>query len=133
LEKRGKNLRINHSRPHRENRRNAGLGYVDVLTTPAHVEKQYPVPAHSRASRLYSRPQGKTPNRDSINAKVFGKGGMGFGEGREKLSSEKFSLPSPMLLFPALLQLHLAHRDAEGVGNALAVSGIGLGAVVDVA
>ena len=61
-----------HSHPHRENRRNAGLGYVDVLTTPAHVEKQYPVPAHSRASRLYSRPQGKTPNRDSINAKVFG-------------------------------------------------------------
>src|SRR5699024_10974563 len=30
-------------------------------------------------------------------------------------------------------QLHLAHGDAEGVGNTLAVSGIGLGAVVDVA
>ena len=39
---------------------------------------------------------GKIPNRDSINTKVFGKGGMGFGEGRENFSEEKFSLPSPI-------------------------------------
>ncbi|WP_308771712.1 hypothetical protein, partial [uncultured Bilophila sp.] len=32
---------------------------------------------------------GKMPNRDSINAKVFGKGRMGFGEGREKLFIRK--------------------------------------------
>ena len=37
--------------------------------------------------------QGKAENRDPINTKIFGKGGMGFGEGREKLFLQK-SFPS---------------------------------------
>ena len=32
-----------------------------------------------------------------------------------------------------MLQLHFAHGDAEGVGDTLAVSGISLGAIVNVA
>ena len=61
-----------HSHPHRENRRNAGLGYVDVLTTPAHVEKQYNGSCTFEGFSFILPPTGKTPNRDSINAKVFG-------------------------------------------------------------
>ena len=38
----------------------------------------------------------KTANRDSIKSKVFGKGGMGLGEGRGNLSPERFPLPSPI-------------------------------------
>ena len=40
-------------------------------------------------------------NRDSIKSKVFGKGGMGFGEGREKLFFRKVFPPFPNL--PLLL------------------------------
>ena len=61
-----------HSHPQRENRRNAGLGYVDVLTTPAHVEKQYNGSCTFEGFSFILPPTGKTPNRDSINAKVFG-------------------------------------------------------------
>lgn len=43
-------------------------------------------------------PTGTPGNGDSIKPKVFGKGGMGFGEGRESFSPEKFSLPSPIFL-----------------------------------
>ena len=43
-----------------------------------------------------SSPSGKYGNRDSISAKVFGRGGMGVrGKGGESFSSEKFLLPSP--------------------------------------
>ena len=38
----------------------------------------------------------KLADRDSINTKVFGKGGMGFGEGREKLFFRKVFPPSPL-------------------------------------
>lgn len=39
---------------------------------------------------------GNASSRDSIRPKVLGEGGMGFGEGRETLSSERGSLPSPI-------------------------------------
>ena len=39
----------------------------------------------------------KTANRDSIKSKVFGKGGMGLGEGREKLFFRKVFPPFPNL------------------------------------
>jgi hypothetical protein len=42
----------------------------------------------------------KTLNRDSINTKVFEEERAGVGEGEERLSSESFSSPSPMLLSP---------------------------------
>ena len=43
-----------------------------------------------------SSPSGKYGNRDSISAKVFGRGGMGArGKGGESFSPEKFLLPSP--------------------------------------
>ena len=62
--------------------------------------------------RKENRPRNGTPaarpacppyfsNRDSINTKVFGKGGMGFGEGREKLFFRKVFPPFPNL--PLLL------------------------------
>lgn len=45
-----------------------------------------------------SSPSGKYGNRDSISAKVFGRGGMGArGKGGESFSPEKFLLPSPSL------------------------------------
>ena len=44
---------------------------------------------------------GKIPNRDSINTKVFGKGGMGFGEGREKLFFRKVFPPFPNAFVPS--------------------------------
>ena len=56
----------------------------------------------------------KTANRDSIRSKVFGKGGMGFGEGRESFSSEKFSLPSPMLLSPSYFTTSLRSWGCRG-------------------
>ena len=40
-------------------------------------------------------PTGNPGNGDSIKPKVFGKGGMGFGEGREKLFFRKVSPPFP--------------------------------------
>ena len=43
---------------------------------------------------------GKASNRDSITSKVFGKGGMGFGEGREKLFFRKVFPPFPNIHFP---------------------------------
>ncbi|WP_417023820.1 hypothetical protein, partial [Bilophila wadsworthia] len=63
--------------------------------------------------RKENRPRNGTPaarpacppyfsNRDSINTKVFGKEGMGFGEGREKLFSRKVFPPFPNLHFPSL-------------------------------
>ncbi len=42
---------------------------------------------------------GKTSKRDSIRPKVFEMGEEGFGEGREELSVESSSLPSPIFLF----------------------------------
>ena len=42
-----------------------------------------------------SSPSGKYGNRDSISANVFGRGGMGPGEGGRKLFSRKVSPPSP--------------------------------------
>ena len=48
-----------------------------------------------------SSPSGKYGNRDSISAKVFGRGGKGVrGKGGESFSSEKFLLPSPGLTLP---------------------------------
>ena len=41
-------------------------------------------------------------NRDSIRSKVFGKGGMGFGEGREKLFFRKVFPPFPNPSLPPL-------------------------------
>ena len=37
--------------------------------------------------------------RDSIKSKVLGEEGVGFGEGEENLSSERFSSPSPIASF----------------------------------
>ena len=42
-------------------------------------------------------PTGNPGNGDSIKPKVFGKGGMGFGEGREKLVFRKVFPPFPNL------------------------------------
>jgi hypothetical protein len=42
----------------------------------------------------------KTVNRDSISSKVFGKGWMGFGEGREKLFFRKVFPPFPNASIP---------------------------------
>ena len=41
-------------------------------------------------------------NRDLIKSKVFGKGGMGFGEGREKLFFRKVFPPFPNPSLPPL-------------------------------
>lgn len=43
---------------------------------------------------------GKTAMRDSINTKVFGEEGVGLGEGKETLSEERVSFPSPIHLNP---------------------------------
>ena len=54
-------------------------------------------------SDMYAVPNqflGNAGTRDSISTKVFEEEGVGFGEGEEKLSSESFSSPSPMLLSP---------------------------------
>ena len=70
--------------------------------------------------RKENRPRNGTPaarpacppyfsNRDSINTKVFGKGGMGFGEGREKLFFRKVFPPFPNL--PSHFQNNLRHAD----------------------
>ena len=37
--------------------------------------------------------------RDSIKSKVLGEEGVGFGEGEENLSPERFSSPSPIASF----------------------------------
>jgi hypothetical protein len=44
---------------------------------------------------------GNAADRDSINTKVFGKGGMGFGEGREKLFFRKVFPPFPNAFVPS--------------------------------
>ena len=48
-------------------------------------------------------PAGNPGNGDSIKPKVFGKGGMGFGEGREKLFFRKVFPPFPNLPHSHLL------------------------------
>ena len=40
---------------------------------------------------------GKVAKRDSINVKVLGRRGVGFGEGRGNLSKERFPFPPPNL------------------------------------
>ena len=86
--------------------------------------------------RKENRPRNGTPaarpacppyfsNRDSINTKVFGKGGMGFVEGRGNFSEEKFPLPSPIFptysIYPAIKRLsaHPGHsrRTADAAEN----------------
>ena len=47
-------------------------------------------------------PTGTPGNGDSIKPKVFGKGGMGFGEGREKLFFRKVFPPFPNASIPSL-------------------------------
>ena len=72
--------------------------------------------------RKENRPRNGTPaarpacppyfsNRDSINTKVFGKGGMGFGEGREKLFFRKVFPPFPNAFHqPCFLKLFLGRE-----------------------
>ena len=72
--------------------------------------------------RKENRPRNGTPvarpacqpyfsNRDSINTKVFGKGGMGFGEGREKLIFRKVFPPFPNAFHqPCFLKLFLGRE-----------------------
>ena len=60
-------------------------------------------------------PTGNPGNGDSIKPKVFGKGGMGFWEGREKLFFRKVFPPFPNL--PLLLPhqpRYLLPQDAGG-------------------
>ena len=76
--------------------------------------------------RKENRPRNGTPaarpacppyfsNRDSINTKVFGKGGMGFGEGREKLFFRKAFPSLPQCVSSTLLpQTFSGPREAEG-------------------
>lgn len=49
---------------------------------------------------------GNPCNRDSIKSKVFGDGGVGFGEGRKGLSSERPFLPSPISPFQKKRRRH---------------------------
>jgi hypothetical protein len=52
----------------------------------------------SLSMKLFS---GNAGNMDSINTKVFGKGGMGFWEGREKLFFRKVFPPFPNAFVPS--------------------------------
>ena len=63
-------------------------------------------------------PTGTPGNGDSIKPKVFGKGGMGFGEGRESLSSDKFSLPSPIFHFYFPINPAISSRRTRAAASA---------------
>ena len=63
-------------------------------------------------------PTGTPGNGDSIKPKVFGKGGMGFGEGRENFSSEKFSLPSPIFHFYFPINPAISSRRTRAAASA---------------
>ena len=63
-------------------------------------------------------PTGTPGNGDSIKPKVFGKGGMGFGEGRESFSSEKFSLPSPIFHFYFTINPAISSRRTRAAASA---------------
>ena len=63
-------------------------------------------------------PTGTPGNGDSIKPKVFGKGGMGFGEGRESFSSEKFSLPSPIFHFYFPINPAISSRRTRAAASA---------------
>ena len=55
------------------------------------LAKQTPTPFPTPKNMTLEKPA----DRDSISVKVFGKGGMGFGEGREKLFFRKVFPPFP--------------------------------------
>ena len=63
-------------------------------------------------------PTGNPGNGDSIKPKVFGKGGMGFWEGRESFSSEKFSLPSPIFHFYFPINPAISSRRTRAAASA---------------
>ena len=63
-------------------------------------------------------PTGTPGTGDSIKPKVFGKGGMGFGEGRESFSSEKFSLPSPIFHFYFPINPAISSRRTRAAASA---------------
>ena len=63
-------------------------------------------------------PTGNPGNGDSIKPKVFGKGGMGFGEGRESFSPEKFSLPSPIFHFYFPINPAISSRRTRAAASA---------------
>ena len=63
-------------------------------------------------------PTGTPGNGDAIKPKVFGKGGMGFGEGRESFSSEKFSLPSPIFHFYFPINPAISSRRTRAAASA---------------
>ena len=63
-------------------------------------------------------PTGTPGNGASIKPKVFGKGGMGFGEGRESFSSEKFSLPSPIFHFYFPINPAISSRRTRAAASA---------------
>ena len=63
-------------------------------------------------------PTGTPGNGDSIKPKVFGKGWMGFGEGRESFSSEKFSLPSPIFHFYFPINPAISSRRTRAAASA---------------
>ena len=63
-------------------------------------------------------PTGTPGNGDSIKPKDFGKGGMGFGEGRESFSSEKFSLPSPIFHFYFPINPAISSRRTRAAASA---------------
>ena len=58
-------------------------------------------------------PTGNPGNGDSIKPKVFGKGGMGFGEG-----TEKFSLPSPIFHFYFPINPAISSRRTRAAASA---------------
>ena len=63
-------------------------------------------------------PTGTPGNGDSIKPKVFGQGEMGFGEGRESFSSEKFSLPSPIFHFYFPINPAISSRRTRAAASA---------------
>ena len=63
-------------------------------------------------------PTGTPGNGDSIKPKVFGTGEMGFGEGRESFSSEKFSLPSPIFHFYFPINPAISSRRTRAAASA---------------
>ena len=63
-------------------------------------------------------PTGTPGNGDSIKPKVFGKGEMGFGEGRESFYSEKFSLPSPIFHFYFPINPAISSRRTRAAASA---------------
>ena len=105
-------------------------GFVSTGTTggaPPGIPQRHPLAGQTPTP--FPTPKNMTleklADRDSINTKVFGKGGMGFVEGRGNFSEEKFPLPSTIFptysIYPAIKRLsaHPGHsrRTADAAEN----------------